>query len=161
MDYTKVIEFVKEMTAKSGRPDNYSFRSRYEHIMRVYRWAIKLQAKEGGDLEIIALAALLHDVGWEKERPHEEVSAEIAVEYLVEQGLDETLIGRVGDIILRHPDKDTEEASYKQAYYRIKNYYRINQPKIRRCKTTTGRLEYTKRMKCIEEFINELERELF
>lgn len=196
MDYTNVIEFVKETTAQNGRPDNYSFRSRYEHIMRVYRWAIKLQAKEGGDLEIIALAALLHDVGWAKDRPHEEVSAEIAVEYLVEQGLDEVLIGRVGDIILRHPDKDTEEelslecrivmdadlldevgamsvlwdsmatacedgASYKQAYYRIKNYYKINQPKIRRCKTAAGRLEYTKRMKCIEEFINELERELF
>lgn len=196
MDYTKVFEFVKEMTAQNGRPDNYSFRSRYEHIMRVYRWAIKLQAKEGGDLEIIALAALLHDVGWDKERPHEEVSAEIAVEYLVEQGLDEARIGRIGDIILRHNDKDTEEelsleckvvmdadlldevgamsilwdsmataceeeASYKKAYYRVKNYYRINQPKIRRCKTAAGRLEYTRRMKCIEEFLNELERELF
>ena len=54
-----------------------------------------------------------------------------------------------------------DEASYKKAYYRIKNYYRINQPKIRRCKTAAGRLEYTKRMKCIEEYLNELERELF
>lgn len=196
MDYTRVIEYVKEMTAHNGRPDNYPFRSRFEHIMRVYRWAIKLQAKEGGDLEIIALAALMHDIGWEEDRPHAEVSAEIAVEYLVEQGYDETKIGRIGDIIMRHNDKDTEEdlslecrivmdadlldevgamsvlwdcmatagedaASYKKAYYRIKNYYRINQPKIRRCKTTAGRIEYTKRMKCIEEFLSELERELF
>ena len=196
MDYTRVIEYVKEMTAQNGRPDNYPFRSRFEHIMRVYRWAIKLQAKEGGDLEIIALAALMHDIGWEENRPHAEVSAEIAVEYLVEQGYDEAKIGRIGDIIMRHNDKDTEEdmslecrivmdadlldevgamsilwdcmatagedaASYKKAYYRIKNYYRINQPKIRRCKTTAGRIEYTKRMKCIEEFLSELERELF
>lgn len=196
MDYTKVIEFVKEMTAHNGRPDNYPFRSRFEHIMRVYRWAIKLQAKEGGDLEIITLAALFHDIGWEPERPHAEVSAEIAVEYLVEQGYDESRIGRIGDIIMRHCDKDTEEelslecrvvmdadlldevgamsvlwdsmatagedeSSYKKAYYRIKNYYRVNQPKIRRCKTTAGRLEYARRMKCIEEFLNELERELF
>ncbi|MBP3506665.1 MAG: HD domain-containing protein [Lachnospiraceae bacterium] len=196
MDYTKVIEFVKETVEQNGRPDNYPFRSRYEHIMRVYRWAIKLQAQEGGDLEIIALSALLHDVGWDEERPHEEVSAEVAVEYLVEQGYDEAMIGRIGDIILRHPDKDTEEelslecrvvmdadlldevgamsvlwdsmatacedeSSYKKAYYRIKNYYKINLPKIRRCKTTAGRVEYAKRMKCIEEFLNELERELF
>lgn len=196
MDYTRVIEYVKEMTAQNGRSDNYPFRSRFEHIMRVYRWAIKLQAKEGGDLEIIALAALMHDIGWEENRPHAEVSAEIAVEYLVEQGYDEAKIGRIGDIIIRHNDKDTEEdlslecrivmdadlldevgamsilwdcmatagedaASYKKAYYRIKNYYRINQPKIRRCKTTAGRIEYTKRMKCIEEFLSELERELF
>ncbi len=196
MDYAKVIEFVREMTARSGRPDNYPFRSRYEHIMRVYRWAIKLQAKEGGDLEIIALAALLHDVGWDKERPHEEVSAEMAVEYLVEQGYDEAKIGRIGEIIIRHNDKDTEEElslecrivmdadlldevgamsvlwdcmataceadpTYKKAYYRIKNFYQINQPKIRRCKTAAGRLEYTKRMKCIEDFLNQLERELF
>lgn len=196
MDYTKIMEYVKAMTAQNGRPANYPFRSRYEHIMRVYRWAIKLQAKEGGDLEIITLAALFHDIGWEEGRPHEEVSAEMAVEYLVEQGYDEAKIGRIGNIILRHNDKDTEddlsiecrvlmdadlldevgamsvlwdsmatacedESSYKKAYYRIKNYYRINQPKIRRCKTATGRLEYTKRMKCIEEFLNELERELF
>ncbi len=196
MDYTKIMEYVKAMTAQNGRPANYPFRSRYEHIMRVYRWAIKLQAKEGGDLEIITLAALFHDIGWEEGRPHEEVSAEMAVEYLAEQGYDEAKIGRIGNIILRHNDKDTEddlsiecrvlmdadlldevgamsvlwdsmatacedESSYKKAYYRIKNYYRINQPKIRRCKTATGRLEYTKRMKCIEEFLNELERELF
>jgi uncharacterized protein len=196
MDYTKVIKYVWEMTNQNGRPDNYPFRSRYDHIMRVYRWAIKLQAREGGDLEIISLAALFHDIGWDPERPHWEVSAEMAVEYLAEQDLEEAKIGRIGDIILRHNDKDTtedlslecrivmdadlldevgamsvlwdsmataceEEASYKKAYTRIKNYYRINQPKISRCKTATGRLEYTKRMKCIEDFLNELERELF
>lgn len=196
MDCTKVIEFVKEQTSNNGRPDNYPFRNRFEHIMRVYRWAIKLQAKEGGNLEIIALAALLHDVGWEEGRDHAEVSAEIAVDFLDEAGYDAALIGKVANIILRHCDKDTEddlslecrvvmdadlldevgamsvlwdsmatscedEATYKKAYYRIKNYFRINQPKIRRCKTGTGRMEYTRRMRCIEEFLNELERELF
>lgn len=197
MDYQKVIEFVKEQTSQNGRPANYPFRSRYEHIMRVYRWAIRIQGKEGGNLEVIALAALLHDVGWEIDgRPHEEVSAEMAVEFLVNEGYDDALVGRVGDIILRHENQDTkedlslecrivmdadlldevgamsvlwdamatageDEPTYKKAYYRIKNYYRINQPKIRRCKTATGRQEYKKRMKCIEEYLNQLERELF
>ena len=87
MNYSEVIEYVKKMTAENGRPSNYPFRSRYEHTMRVYRWAIKLQAKLGGDIDIIALAALLHDIGWDSERPHEEVGAELAVDFLDELGI--------------------------------------------------------------------------
>ncbi len=196
MNYAEVIEYVKKQTMENGRPANYPFRSRYEHTMRVYRWAIKLQAKCGGDLEIITLAALLHDIGWDSDRPHNEVGAEMAVEYLDSIGYDEEKIARVGEIILRHEDQDTQdelsleckvvmdadlldevgalsviwdsmatacedEATYKKAYYRIKNYYRINRPKIRRCKTDAARAEYEHRMKAIEEFLAELERELF
>lgn len=53
MNYAEVIDFVKEQTAVNGRPPNYPFRSRFEHTMRVYRWAIKLQSKLGGDLDSI------------------------------------------------------------------------------------------------------------
>lgn len=196
MNYSEVIEYVKKMTTENGRPSNYPFRSRYEHTMRVYRWAIKLQAKLGGDIDIIALAALLHDIGWDSERPHEEVGAELAVEFLDSIGVEPEIIKRVGEIIMIHEDKDTEaelsleckivmdadlldevgavsviwdamatacedEASYKKAYYRIKNYYRINKPKIRRCKTDAARAEYTKRMQLLESYINQLEKELF
>ncbi len=196
MNYAEVIEYVKKTTAENGRPPKYPFRSRYEHTMRVYRWAIKLQSKLGGDLEIIALAALLHDIGWDEVRPHGEVGAEMAVEYLDSIGVDPETIRRVGEIIMIHADKDTDadlsleckivmdadlldevgavgilwdamatacedEASYKKAYYRIKNYLRINKPKIRRCKTDAGRAEYTKRMQLIESYIYQLEKELF
>ena len=108
MDYSEVIEFVKKTSSENGRPNLYPFRNRYEHTMRVYRWAIRLQTKLGGDLDVIVLAALLHDVGWEDERPHNEVSAEIAVEYLDSIGVDPALITKVGEIILQHSDKDTE-----------------------------------------------------
>ncbi len=196
MNYTEVIEYVRQMTAENGRASNYPFRSRYDHTMRVYRWAIKLQSKLGGDLDIIALAALLHDIGWDDVRPHGEVGAELAVEYLDSKGVDSDVIKRVGEIIMIHDDKDTEadlsleckivmdadlldevgaigvlwdamatagedDASYKKAYYRIKNYYRINKPKIRRCKTDAGRAEYARRMQMIEGFIAQLEKELF
>lgn len=164
--------------------------------MRVYHWAIKLQSKLGGDLDIIVLAALLHDIGWDEVRPHGEVGAEIAVDYLDSLGVDPEKIAKIGEIIMMHSDKDTEaelsleckivmdadlldevgaigilwdamataqedEASYKRAYYRIKNFYRINKPKIKRCKTDAGRVEYNKRMQLIEEFIFQLEKELF
>ncbi|MBR6171984.1 MAG: HD domain-containing protein [Eubacterium sp.] len=196
MNYAEVIEYVKKKTAESTRPNPYPFRSRFEHTMRVYRWAIRLQAKLGGDLDVIVLSALLHDVGWEEGRPYEEVSAEMAVEYLDSIEIDPETIRRVGEIILLHADKDTEkelsleckivmdadlldeigaigvmwdcmataledEASYKRAYYKIKEYYRTNKPKIRRCKTDAGRAEYTKRMQAIEAFIYQLEKELF
>ena len=54
-----------------------------------------------------------------------------------------------------------DESSYKRAYYRIKNFYRINRPKIKCCKTDAGRVEYNKRMQLLEEFIFQLEKELF
>ena len=196
MNYAEVIEFVRKQTAENGRPPNYPFRSRFEHTMRVYRWAIKLQSKLGGDLDIIVLAALLHDIGWDEVRPHGEVGAEIAVDYLDSLGVDPEKIAKIGEIIMMHSGKDTEaelslecrivmdadlldevgavgilwdamataqedEASYKRAYYRIKNFYRINKPKIKRCKTDAGRVEYNKRMQLIEEFIFQLEKELF
>ena len=181
MNYAEVIEYVKKMTSENGRPANYPFRSRYEHTMRVYRWAIKLQSKLGGDLDVIARA---------------EVGAELAGGYLDSLGVEPEIIKKVGEIIMIHEDKDTEaelsletkivmdadlldevgavgvlwdamataiedEASYKKAYYRIKNYYRINKPKIRRCKTDAARAEWTKRMQLIESYIFQLEKELF
>lgn len=196
MNYAQVIEFVKQQISDNGRPPNYPFRSRFEHTMRVYRWAIKLQAMVGGDLDIIVLAALLHDVGWEEGREHGEVGAEIAVNFLDGIGYDAEKVGRVGEIIRIHDDKDTTkplsiecqvvmdadlldevgavsvlwdamatacepDANYKKAYYRIKQFYKGNKPKIRRCKTEAGRVEFDKRMQLIEEYLAQLEKELF
>lgn len=196
MNYADVIEFVRHQIEDNKRPPNYPFRSRFEHTMRVYRWAIKLQARVGGDLEIISLAALLHDVGWQDGREHGEVGAEIAVNYLDSIGVDPEKIARIGEIIRIHDDKDAEgnfsmeckvvmdadlldevgavsvlwdsmataceeEANYKKAYYRIKRFYQGNKPKISRCKTEVARLEFDRRMKLLEDFLAQLERELF
>ena len=196
MNYSEVMDFVKQKTADSSRPSNYPFRSRYEHTMRVYRWAIRLQAKLGGDLDVIVLAALLHDIGWEQDRPSSEVSAEVAVEYLDSIGVSPELIVKVGEIIMACEELDTdkdlsleckivmdsvlldevgavgimrdcmvtadeEDATYKKAYYRIKEFYRQNKPLIRCCKTEAARTEYSKRMQLIEGYIYQLEKEIF
>ena len=55
----------------------------------------------------------------------------------------------------------TDEATYKKAYYRIKNFYRINRAKIRHLKTDVAKKEFEHRLKTIEDFLAELERELF
>ena len=178
MDYSEVIEFVKKTTSENVRSDQYPFRNAYDHTMRVYRWAIRLQA------------------GWEKDRPVGEVSAEVAVEYLDSIDVSPELIVKVGEIILACDEMDTDkdlslecqivmdsilldevgaveimrdcmvaadddEASYKRAYYRIKENYRQNKPLIRCCKTETARTEYNKRMQLIESYIYQLEREIF
>ena len=200
MNYTTIIQYVKEQTSINNRPVNYPFRDRFEHTMRVYRWAIKLQNKLGGDIEIISLAALLHDVGWDEsgEVPHADISAQMAADFLVEMDYDPSKIGRVCEIIRRHEDQDTkeeltlecqivmdadlldelgaigilwdamatattlgEDASYKKAYARIRQYLKINIPKRSRAKTVEGKREYQRRMDFIQTFITELERELF
>ncbi|MCR5213907.1 MAG: HD domain-containing protein [Eubacterium sp.] len=200
MDYSEVIEFVKQTASENSGADKTTFRNSYDHTMRVYRWAIRLQAKLGGDLDVIVLAALLHDVGCEQAKatnqPPNEVSAEIAVEYLDSIGVDPELIVKVGEIIMICPDKETDkdlsieckivmdsdfldeigavgimrdcmitagmdDASYKRAYYRIKDCYRKYKPLIRCCKTETARTEFTKRMQLIESYIYQLEKEIF
>ena len=109
MDYSEVIEFVKKTTSENVRSDQYPFRNAYDHTMRVYRWAIRLQAKLGGDLDVVVLAALLHDIGWEKDRPVGEVSAEVAVEYLDSIDVSPELIVKVGEIILACDEMDTDK----------------------------------------------------
>ena len=200
MNYTTIIQYVKEQTANNNRPTNYPFRDRFEHTMRVYRWAIKLQNRLGGDIEIVSLAALLHDIGWDEneEIPHGDIGAQMAADFLVEMDYDPRKIGRICEIIRRHEDQDTtdelslecqivmdadlldelgaigilwdamatattlgDEASYKQAYARIRQYYKINTPKRSRAKTAEGKREYQKRMDFVQSFITELERELF
>ena len=196
MDYSEVIEFVKKTTSENNRSEQYPFRNSYDHTMRVYRWAIRLQAKLGGDLDVIILAALLHDIGWEADRPCNEVSAEVAVEYMDSIGVNPEIIVKVGEIIMMCPDKDSEkdlslecrivmdadlldevgavgimkdcmstalegDASYKKAYYRVKEFYRQYKPLVRCCKTETARTEYSKRMQLIEGYIYQLEKEIF
>ena len=109
MDYSEVIEFVKKKTSENTESGKYPFRNSYEHTMRVYRWAIRLQAKLGGDLDVIVLAALLHDVGWEDGKPSSERSAEIAVEYLDSIDVAPEMIVKVGEIIMVHDDKETDK----------------------------------------------------
>ena len=131
------------------------------------------------------------------DRPNNEVSAEVAVEYLDSIGVDPEIIVKVGGDhndaarirILRRilslecrivMDADLldevgavgimrdcmttaldGDASYKKAYYRVKEFYRQYKPLVRCCKTETARTEYSKRMQLIENYIYQLEKEIF
>lgn len=78
--------------------------------------------------------------------------------------MDADLLDEVGAVSVLWDSMATaceEEANYKKAYYRIKRFYQGNKPKISRCKTEVARLEFDRRMKLLEDFLAQLERELF
>ena len=70
-----------------------------DHVMRVLRSARKIQAETGGDLEVVELAALLHDIGDAKFHDGIERSGELAREILGELGASEALISHVANIV--------------------------------------------------------------
>ena len=76
------------------------------HIERVESVCMQIHSKEGGDLQVLRLAALLHDVGVVKENreggDHAQHSARIAEEYLISKGLDADTISHIVSCISTH-----------------------------------------------------------
>lgn len=80
--YADAFEYVKEEFKHHGRPD-HDFRNRFAHTLRVMEWANRIiKRSRKGNPEIIRLAILFHDAGWKEKRPHNEVGANMANEFL-------------------------------------------------------------------------------
>jgi uncharacterized protein len=71
----------------------------YDHIQRVWQTARNLQQKSGGDLLVIELGALLHDIGDAKFHGGEERSKEYSMEILQQLGVDEVTMNHVCAIV--------------------------------------------------------------
>lgn len=98
MDKTKIIkntiEFVKQkLTGDSSGHD-------WWHIYRVWNMSKRIQEKEGGNLFIIEMAALLHDVADWKFYENEEEGEKIIVDFLNRHELETDVIQAVVDIIM-------------------------------------------------------------
>ena len=97
MDRNEIIEktktFVKEnMKGDSGHD--------WWHVERVYNNATAIQKKEGGDLFIIQLAALLHDIAdWKFNDGDDSAGPAKAKEYMKSISIDEVTIDHVCNII--------------------------------------------------------------
>ena len=93
-------QFVAEVLADEPSTHDMS------HIVRVENTCMNIHKKEGGDLQVLRLAALLHDVGIVREHKeggnHAQYSAEIASEFLKENGAEAELIDHVTSCILTH-----------------------------------------------------------
>lgn len=94
--------------------ERFPFRNRFSHTRRVYAWAMRINAVEHGNEDVVALAAMLHDIGTyrEGERPHAHVGAEMAREFLVAQGAPRELTDRVCEVIYRHSDKQGDHPEF-------------------------------------------------
>lgn len=89
----KAIEFAREIFAGDGSGHDF------DHTMRVYRMATRLAEEEGAELEIVRLAALLHDVDDRKISPETCKNYLRAVTFLKENGAEDETIGKIVEII--------------------------------------------------------------
>lgn len=77
MDLNEIRKIAKDYMDKNDGAHGW------DHVQRVYNLCVNIGEKEGGDLDILERAALLHDVGINEDRKnHEKVSARIARDLL-------------------------------------------------------------------------------
>ena len=71
----------------------------YFHTVRVFKTATHIAMQENADIEIVQLAALLHDVDDIKLSPQTHANKENARKFLVENGVKSTMIEQICEII--------------------------------------------------------------
>ncbi|MGG4439914.1 HD domain-containing protein [Brevibacillus fortis] len=78
----------------------------WQHNLRVMAMCERIGREEGAKMEVLRLAALLHDIGRAEERQtgecHAEISARLAGEWLSERSMTEVFISHVQSTILAH-----------------------------------------------------------
>ena len=89
----KAMEYARVVFAGDGSGHDF------DHTLRVYHMAVRIAGEEGADVEMVALAALLHDVDDHKLSPETCEHKDRAVAFLKDQGVDEQKIHRIVEII--------------------------------------------------------------
>ncbi|WP_188066227.1 HD domain-containing protein [Brevibacillus brevis] len=109
MDYVKdsIAALPAELVAEAQkRFDGQDPAHDWQHNLRVMAMCERIGHEEGADMEVLRLAALLHDIGRAEERQtgecHAEISARLAGEWLAERSMTEAFISRVQSAILAH-----------------------------------------------------------
>lgn len=115
--YEAMIEYVRKYFENhdplaTDLPVKFPFRNRFDHILRVYHWALRINRMEKGDEEVVAVAAIFHDIGKaaDDDRPHAIVSAEICEAYLRSDGFSEEKRSRIVETIRMHSSKTMDKS---------------------------------------------------
>lgn len=93
----------------------------FEHTLRVYNLALQIGKKEKADLEILKLAALLHDIGRKKEDLtagkicHAILGAKLAEKILKKYNYDKNLIPKILHCIESHRFRGSNKPQSKEA----------------------------------------------
>ncbi|MFA6252136.1 MAG: HD domain-containing protein [Candidatus Paceibacterota bacterium] len=110
---TKIIEEIKDKAKKYfvGSDSSHD----WAHVERVYNSAVKIGKKEGAYLDVVKIAAYLHDIGRKEEIKsngkicHAERGVEIAEEILSQYNLDKEIIENIKHCILTHRNKNDHQ----------------------------------------------------
>jgi len=94
-----VIEKIREQAKRRTKP--YGCHG-WDHVERVYDLCCFIGEKEGGDLETLKIAALLHDIARDQRGDHAKSSAKEAERILRTLGFQQTKISRIVDAIKTH-----------------------------------------------------------
>ena len=111
MDFNNMLNFVndilKENNAIKPHKPNQCFRNRYEHSVRVLKWAKRLADDYSDiDYDVLYTACIFHDVGYAYGKDdHATNSVKIFKEYAELFKLDSKFVKKVSDIIIVHSDK--------------------------------------------------------
>ena len=102
---SKAKDYVKEtLENEKITSENWYYYHNWDHTFDVFNRASYLAIKEWldrDDIEILQLAALFHDLGFVRKYDwHEFVSADLAIDWLLEQGYPEEKIKKVEETIL-------------------------------------------------------------
>jgi len=103
----KVKNFAKSNIDKLERP-NYNFRSRYHHTLRILMWVERVQPLLGGDITVLQIAALLHDIGWDGKRNHAEVSYDLSKKFVDKLDITDIQKDKILEGILYHNARKKE-----------------------------------------------------
>ena len=94
IDIEQLKDRVREAFAQHAADHDFG------HILRVYNLAMYIGEKEGGDLQKVACAALLHDISDHKLNGGKlNEGGKVSAEMLIEMGADEAFAKEVGDIV--------------------------------------------------------------
>ncbi|MFA5368539.1 MAG: HD domain-containing protein [Candidatus Paceibacterota bacterium] len=102
----KIINEIKDK-AKSFFIDSSGCHD-WTHVERVYNLAIRIAKKEKANLDIVKIAAYLHDIGRKEEMEgggkicHAEKGAELAEEILLSHNLDKEIVENIKHCVLSH-----------------------------------------------------------
>lgn len=118
--FNNYFHYVKKYLERNGGDKSpnpfHKFRSRADHIRRVYIWTTRLIEKDTDlseeEAEALLTAAIFHDIGYnsrESKKAHAERSAIIFKEYATHYGLDNKLVDRVYYLISNHSNKELLE----------------------------------------------------
>jgi len=117
MGYTNLSEITEKASEEAKRLiENQSrksqpFRNRFEHTMRVLKWAERIHKIEGGDFEVIKFAILFHDAGWSDTVDHALIGAELAKKYLLSKDVDPVLVAQIVSAAQTHNKRHEPQES--------------------------------------------------